>query len=145
MNKTDIRGTLVLFAQLSPKHQRTAQRNALTQGSRILVNNTRSNFRSVVSNPNSRSRFTGRTLISGIRYRVYMDTLSATVGLSGDFRLAFFEMGTHNRQTKLGYNRGNIKSHYFFRRARQISEPIISRNMEQILADSIKRTYDKYK
>lgn len=61
----------------------------------------------------------------------------------GDFRLKFFEMGVDTRYKKDGSSTGKIKAYYFFRKARSEKESEISNRMNDIIAQSIKKVYEK--
>lgn len=72
----------------------------------------------------------------------------------GDFRLKFFELGTQERHTKsakssAGYRRGKgrrtgrIKPLYFFKRAKNTTEPIIFNNINRRISESIYKIYSR--
>ena len=64
------RELLLMFAELDSKNQKKAHKTALINSSRILVNEAKRNFKSVVKKPNSKNRWNGRSMNSGIKYSI---------------------------------------------------------------------------
>ena len=64
------RELLLMFAELDSKNQKKAHKAALINASRLLVNEAKRNFKSVVKKPNSKNRWNGRPMNSGIKYSI---------------------------------------------------------------------------
>ena len=69
MNNVDAKEVLKMFAELNTKNQKKAHRSALQKAARIIISEAKRNFKTVVKTPNSK-RKTGKTLSSGIKYKV---------------------------------------------------------------------------
>ena len=162
MNDVDTRSVLKMFAELDSKRQKQAHRSALRRGVNILVKEARKSLRTAVRKPNSKNWWNGKTLQSGIKSSINKEVTEGKVHIMGDFRLKFFEMGTKRRRTSgrnkakvrgkipkyrqhKPSNRGSIRPFRFFRRARNQKEKEIEENMNNILAESIKRINAKFK
>ena len=162
MNDVDTRSVLEMFAELDSRRQKQAHRSALRRGVNILVKEARKSLRTAVRKPNSKNWWNGKTLQSGIKSSINREVTEGKVHIMGDFRLKFFEMGTKRRRTSgrnkakvrgktpkyrqhKPSNRGSIKPFRFFRRARNQKEKEIEENMNNILAESIKRINAKFK
>ncbi|WP_019539803.1 hypothetical protein [Proteiniphilum acetatigenes] len=142
----DDKQVLGLFADLTSKEQKNVYRQALRKGSAILINQTKSNLRSIIKGSiTKRSSKTGKSLASGIKASIDRDATQSTVHIMGDFRLKFFEKGTKIRKTRKGYNRGEIKGRYFFRDAQYQTESQIFTEMDNIILESIVRVRLKHK
>ena len=153
---------LLMFSELDSKRQKKAHRNALRKGTNILVREARKSLKTAVKKSNSKNWWNGKTLQSGIKSSINREVTEGKVHIMGDFRLKFFEMGTKLRKTSGANrasvrgkipkyrqhkpsNRGSIKPFRFFRRARNQKEKEIEENMNNILAESIKRINAKFK
>ena len=162
MNDVDTRSVLKMFAELDSRRQKQAHRSALRRGVNILVKEARKSLRTAVRKPNSKNWWNGKTLQSGIKSSINREVTEGKVHIMGDFRLKFFVMGTKRRRTSgrnkakvrgktpkyrqhKPSNRGSIKPFRFFRRARNQKEKEIEENMNNILAESIKRINAKFK
>ena len=162
MNDVDTRSVLKMFAELDSRRQKQAHRSALRIGVNILVKEARETLKMAVKNPDSKNWWNGKTLKSGIKSSINREATEGKVHIMRDFRLKFFEMGTKRRRTSgrnnakvrgknpkyrqyKPSNRGSIKPFRFFRRARNQKEKEIEENMNNILAESIKRINAKFK
>lgn len=162
MNDVDTRSVLKMFAELDSRRQKQAHRSALRIGVNILVKEARETLKMAVKNPDSKNWWNGKTLKSGIKSSVNREATEGKVHIMRDFRLKFFEMGTKRRRTSgrnnakvrgktpkyrqyKPSNRGSIKPFRFFRRARNQKEKEIEENMNNILAESIKRINEQFK
>ena len=162
MNDVDTRSVLKMFAELDSRRQKQAHRSALRRGVNILVEEARKSLEIAVRNPNSKNWWNGKTLKSGIKSSINREVTEGKVHIMGDFRLKFFEMGTKRRRTSgrnkakvrgktpkyrqyKPSNRGSIKPFRFFRRARNQKEKEIEENMNNILAESIKKINEQFK
>lgn len=144
--EVDSRNVLKMFAELSNKNQKKVHRIALAKALSILVKEARSTLKGVIRKSiYSKSKKTGRSLASGIKYRINKEATEGKAHILGDFRLKFFELGTKERYRKRGGKTGTIKASYFFRTARQNKESEISSSMNNIISESIKRVNGKFK
>lgn len=144
--EVDSRNVLKMFAELSNKNQKKVHRIALAKALSILVKEARSTLKGVIRKSiYSKSKKTGKSLASGIKYRINKEATEGKAHILGDFRLKFFELGTKERYRKRGGKTGSIKASYFFRIARQNNEAVISSSMNNIISESIKRVNGKFK
>lgn len=144
--EVDSRNVLKMFAELNSKNQKKVHRIALAKALSILVKEARSTLKGVIRKSiYSKSKKTGRSLASGIKYRINKEATEGKAHILGDFRLKFFELGTKERYRKNGGKTGTIKASYFFRTARQNKEALISSSMNNIISESIKRVNGKFK
>ena len=144
--EVDSRSVLKMFAELNSKNQKKVHRLALAKALNILVKEARSTLKGVIRKSiYSKSKKTGKSLASGIKYKINKDATEGKVHILGDFRLKFFELGTKERYRKRGGKTGSIKASYFFRIARQNNEAVISSSMNNIIAESIRRVNGKFK
>lgn len=144
--EVDSRNVLKMFAELSNKNQKKVHRIALAKALSILVKEARSTLKGVIRKSiYSKSKKTGKSLASGIKYRINKEATEGKAHILGDFRLKFFELGTKERYRKRGGKTGTIKASYFFRTARQNKESEISSSMNNIISESIKRVNGKFK
>lgn len=144
--EVDSRNVLKMFAELTSKKQKKVHRIALAKALSILVKEARSTLKGVIRKSiYSKSKKTGRSLASGIKYRINKEATEGKAHILGDFRLKFFELGTKERYRKRGGKTGTIKASYFFRTARQNKESEISSSMNNIISESIKRVNGKFK
>lgn len=144
--EVDSRNVLKMFAELNSKNQKKVHRIALAKALSILVKEARSTLKGVIRKSiYSKSKKTGKSLASGIKYKINKDATEGKAHILGDFRLKFFELGTKERYRKRGGKTGTIKASYFFRTARQNKEALISSSMNNIISESIKRVNGKFK
>ncbi len=141
------RELLLMFAELDSKNQKKAHKTALINSSRILVNEAKRNFKSVVKKPNSKNRWNGRPMNSGIKYSIDKNVTNSKIHIMGDFRLKFFELGTKKRfkRNKQRSNTGSIAATYFFKNAREAKEGSITEEMNNIISKSILKVNEKYR
>ena len=148
----DDKQILELFKDLSPKKQKQVHKNALRKSANILVKQAKQNLRDVTSKYKSKStnlkngwhiktnrngKVTVKSLQDGIKLKVSQEAEQAKVHIMGDFRLKWFELGTNVRQTKKGYNRGQMSPSYFFKNAREATELEISNTLQNNIRESI--------
>ena len=76
-----------MFAELDSRQQKKAHKMALRKATGILVNETKRNFRSVVKKPNSKNRWNGRPMNSGIKYSIDKNVTTSKIHIMRDFRL----------------------------------------------------------
>jgi hypothetical protein len=139
--EVDAKEVLNNFADLTGKEQKKVYRNALRKAARLLVSESKQQLRSIVgSKVNSRNRWNGKTLGSGIKLKVDKDATEAKIHILGDFRLKFFEKGTVTRTLrKNGANRGVMTAHYFFRTAKENKENEVFSSLDNLISESINR------
>lgn len=140
----DAKQVIQMFRDLDHREQKKVYRTALRQASGILVKETRSNLRNIVSGKitNKREGWK-RTLSTGIRVSVDKNADQASVHIMGDHRLKWFEKGTGLRRTKKGYNRGQMKAHYFFKDAQKSKEREVFASIERLITESIIKVNNK--
>jgi DNA-binding FadR family transcriptional regulator len=141
----DADNVLNVFAGLTSREQKQVYRNALRKAARILTAETKVQLRSIVgSKVNSRNRWNGKTLGSGIKLKVDREATEAKVHIMGDFRLKFFEKGTAVRTLRRnGANRGAMGAHYFFRTAKTNKETEVFNSMDNLILESINRIVNR--
>lgn len=168
--QVDATQVLAMFSEFDEKHRKVVFRRSLGEASRILVRETRKQLRGVrtKSGPLStktKSKWTGKTLESGVRYKIAKNAKESKVHIMGDFRLKFFELGTKDRRTK-GYRvagkqraggriykvrtgkggfRGRIGASKFFVKGKEMSERQVFGSMDQIFSKHVTRINAKYK
>ena len=136
---------LKLFAELNPKKQIQVYRTAHRRAANILVREARKQLRLVLGNKvNSRNKWNGKTLQSGIKARTNRAGTETKIHIMGDFRLKFFEMGTgYRKHKKTGKPTGRIKRTNFFTKAMKITEDIIFNQIDNTIEESIIRIASK--
>ena len=147
-NVVDNKQVLKMFAALHSSKQKKTHRTALRKSLNILVKETKRQFRRITKTANHRNRWNGKTLISGIKASVAKDAKSGKVHLMGDFRLKFFEMGTNDRRKKKTDGKpstGKMNARYFFKNARTSKEKEISDNLDNTIAESIKKINEQFR
>lgn len=103
--------------RLSSKNHKRAIRKSLIEGAKVTVKEARRGLRMTVGKTAfKKSKKTGKSIASGIRYSAQKNILDngVKVSIMKDFRLKFFENGTADRYTKKGYKRGKIAETDFF-------------------------------
>jgi hypothetical protein len=168
--QVDATKVLAMFSEFDEKHRRLVFRSGLGEASRILVRETRKQLRGVRTKrgtlrSGSKGRTTGKTMESGVRYKVAKNAKEAKVHIMGDFRLKFFELGTKDRTTKghrvtgkywkgarvykiragKGGFRGRIDASKFFVKGKEMSERQVFGSMDQIFSKHVTRINAKYK
>lgn len=133
--------------------------DAVKAGARVLQQNTKQSFRSVMGGVASNvSRFTRKPFEDGITMKTDRTYVEAKVSIMADPRLKWFETGTQDRYTKgrkiVGYsgtkrNRlqregkghwtGRIEGRNFFKKARSSSETAI----DEAIIKSINNALEK--
>ena len=168
--QVDATKVLAMFSEFDEKHRKAVFRRSLGEASRILVRETRKQLRGVRTKSGSlstktKSKWTGKTLESGVRYKIAKNAKESKVHIMGDFRLKFFELGTKDRRTK-GYRvigkywkgarvykirtgkggfRGRIDASKFFAKGKEMSERQVFASMDQIFSKHVEKINAKYK
>lgn len=147
----DSRSVLRTFASLEVKEMRKVHRAALAKSANVLVRDARMKLQAVSSRAGSTrtadrrgwSRLKGKgrigKLTDGVRMYVSRDSDFAKVHIMKDFRLKFFELGTSQRKTRQGHNRGMMASRPFFVPAVNASKARMSDTMSKTIADAVIR------
>lgn len=161
---------LLMFSEFDEKRRRMVFRKSLGEASRVLVRETKKQLRGVRTksgklSTKTKSKFTGKTMESGVRYKVSRDARESKVHIMGDFRLKFFEMGTRKRFTKghrvTGYYwkrsrkykarvgepgfRGAIGASKFFSNSKQATENQIFSTLDQVFTKHVQIINAKFK
>lgn len=147
-----------MFADLTGREFRKAQRDALRKSGQVLVREARKELKRKVKSINT--WHTGKDgkryrLSRGIGLSVAKDAKSAKVNIMKDFRLKFFELGTDDRYVlrrrsvslrKKAF-RGRIQKDKFafFKKAQETSREKVFGEMGTRIAEAVKKINDKRK
>lgn len=143
-----------LFEQLKPQNQEKAFRDGLKKSLKIVQRQAKANLKGVVKKGEiyKKNRWNGKTLASGIKVSADKNTdylgaqnWFAKVHILGDFRLRFFEKGTNPRETKKGYNRGQMHGTNFFSNAKLMAGKRAEESLTRCVAESIQKIFNKNK
>lgn len=161
---------LAMFSEFDAKQRKLVFRRSLGEASRILVLETKKQLRGVRTKRGSlstktKNKWNGKTLESGVRYKVDKNGKEAKVHIMGDFRLRFFELGTKDRRTKghrvtgkywkgarvykiragKGGFRGRIEASKFFAKGKELTEKKVFSTVDQIFSKHVEKINAKYK
>lgn len=92
-----------VFSALSEKKQKKALMGGIRKSAQILIRRTKQLIKSKLRNTNKPSRFNGKKMVNGVKFKGDNRELEGKVHIMGDFRLKIFEKGnykTHPRKTK---------------------------------------------
>ena len=148
MIKVDVddRQLLSLFAKLDSKKQKKVHKKALIEGAKVLQKETRLQLRRSGIKHTGRKDKWGKSLNSGIKYKVLSDE-GVEVHIMGNFKLKFFEKGTKPRYvttrkgkklSKKAY-RGKNKVYHFFKDAKANKEKEIFDNIDNYIMKNINK------
>lgn len=132
------------FKSLTSNQMKAVHRSTLTKVSQILVKETKANIR-------RNNAYKINSLQSAVRSKVNPDATEAKIHIMGvknkanEYKLRFFEQGTKQRQTKKGYNRGNIKPLWFFKTAIDTNSKTVEQDIEKTLSSEINKRWQKGK
>lgn len=159
--QVDTTQVLAMFSEFDEKQRKLVFRRSLGEASRILVRETRKQLRGVKTKRGSLStktpdRRAGKTLESGVRYKIAKDAKEAKVHILGHFLLKMFELGTKDRYTKFhritrsgrmgkGGYRGRIDASKFFVKGKEMSRKQVFDSMDQTFSKHVIRINKKYK
>lgn len=122
--KVDDKELQKALSSLDSRNHRDAVRKALVKGANIAKKETKKNLKHILNPIRKKSKYkngqdkadiTKGIIVSGKRNDPFEDGVK--LHIMGDYRLKFFEMGTDERSTKKGYNRGEHKRTPFFKPA----------------------------
>lgn len=144
-----------LLSQLNDKEAKKAVKSALRKSALIIRKQAQQNL--VASFPVTKSPITKKgvaykPLKNEINIAVYRNASGARIDLldrrkpgSRAFVLKFIELGTTERATNKGANRGNMKASYFFKGAVNAKMAEAENSLEQNIIDAINKVVDKNK
>ena len=132
-----------MLAQLNDKDAKKAIKSALRKSVSIIRKEAQNNLSTVVKSNNLKKE---------VHLAVYRNASGARVDLldrrkkgSKAFTLKFFELGTNERATNKGANRGTITASYFFRTAVESKKNEAEKSLEQNIVNSIMKVVNKKK
>lgn len=132
---------------LSSKDTIRAFEGALRKGAAIIRNQSASNLRrSVRITGTSRSSVKYGKIDKGIkvgRLKLKNDEAVLKVGILGDYRLKWIELGTKERATKKGYGRGSMPAKKFFAPAISSTAKKVEKTIAENLEKEINKRYYK--
>ncbi len=123
--RVDDREVIQALSRMSFKQMNKAYRQGMKKALDPILKQTKTNLRSSgIRNVNKpyigKNGKKYKSMLQGVKSSVYMGDTEDSWGkvhIMGEFRLKFFEMGTNERHTRKGWNRGSIKPKWFFRNA----------------------------
>lgn len=139
--KVDDKELQKALSSLDSRNHRDAIRKALVKGANIAKKETKKNLKHILNPIRKKSKYKNGQDKADINKGILIGSKGkdpfkdgVSLHLMGDFRLKFFEMGTDERSTKKGYNRGSQKKTPFFK-------PALNSCEEQVF-DTIKKEID---
>lgn len=150
----DAKEVIRMLAGLDAKLRKKAYRDGIRKSLTIVRKEAISRLRSVVGKGASRRKDNyGKTLESGVKYKVYKDVSGGNVNILGNYKLKWFELGTKprynwrkkNPQKSLKKKRftGQIRASHFFTKAYESKEKEVFSTLEKNIADAIKKINNK--
>ena len=150
----DAKEVIRMLAGLDSKLRKKAYRDGIRKSLTIVRKEAISRLRNVVGKGASRRKDNyGKTLESGVRYKIYKDVSGGNVNILGNYKLKWFELGTKPRQNsrkkttskllKKKRNTGQIRPSYFFTKAYESKEKEVFSTLEKNIADAIKKINNK--
>lgn len=112
------------LSSLDSRNHKIAIRKALIKGANLAKREVKKDLKHILNPLRKKSKYkngqdkadiTKGITVSGKRNDPFEDGVK--LHIMGDYRLKFFEMGTNERSTKKGYNRGVHKKTPFFKPA----------------------------
>lgn len=157
MNNGDIRvddkEVIKALSNLSFKQMNKAYRNGMKKSLDPILKQTKINLRkSGIRNVNK--PYTGKggkkymSMMQGVKSSVYIGDTEDSFGkvhIMREWRLKFFEMGTSQRHTRKGYNRGRITPRWFFRDAVNQKSKEATDNLDKNISDAIMKAFNNKK
>lgn len=144
-----------LLTQLNDKEAKKAIKAALRKSILVIRKGAQSNLVSLFPNANkpvTKGGITHKPLKNDINIAVYRNASGARIDLldkrkkdSRSYILRFIELGTAERATKKGANRGNMKAYNFFGDAVTAKKTEAESMLEQNIVDAIKKIVNKNK
>ena len=149
--RVDDREVIKALANLSFKQMNSAYKKGMKKSLDPILKQTKQNLRSSgikhVSRPYiGKNGKKYKSMMQGIKTSIYMGDTEDSYGkihLLGEWRLKFFEMGTRERYTRKGWNRGSIAPKWFFRNAVNQKGKEAVDNLDKNIAESIMKAFNK--
>lgn len=152
--KVDDKEVIKALASLSFKQMNKAYREGMKKSLDPILKQTKSNLRASgikgVSKPYI-SKKNGRkypSMVQGVKTSVYIGDTEDSYGkvhIMKEFRLKWFEKGTHLRKTSKGWNRGSIQGKWFFKSAVEQKQNEAMKTLDENIRDSILKAWDNKK
>lgn len=126
------------LSSLDSRNHKIAVRKALIKGANLAKKEVKRDLKHTLNPLRKKSKFkngkdkpdiTKGITVSGKRNDPFEDGVK--LHIMGDYRLKFFEMGTDDRSTKRGYNRGVHKKTPFFKPALDSCEEQVFETIER--------------
>ncbi len=138
------------FREFTTKEMRKTLKSAIGAAANKLRGTTKKLFRSALPKAKQRNPKYNDTLLDAVKRSKVEETKGGEIYTkvhimgtrsagSGTFRARFFEKGTANRQTHMGYNRGSIRPLNYFSTANAEFQS----DYNSILSDAIAKAVDK--
>lgn len=144
-----------LLTQLNDKEAKKAIKAAIRKSALIIRKGAQSNLVSLFPNANktvTKNGITHKPLKNDINLAVYRNASGARIDLldkrkkdARSYVLRFIELGTTERATKKGANRGNMKAYNFFSDAVNAKKAEAESTLEQNIVDAINKIVNKNK
>lgn len=144
-----------LLTQLNDKEVKKAIKAAIRKSALIIRKGAQSNLVSLFPNANktvTKNGITHKPLKNDINLAVYRNASGARIDLldkrkkdARSYVLRFIELGTTERATKKGANRGNMKAYNFFSDAVTDKKAEAESTLEQNIVDAINKIVNKNK
>lgn len=144
-----------LLTQLNDKEAKKAIKAAIRKSALIIRKGAQSNLVSLFPNANktvTKNGITHKPLKNDINLAVYRNASGARIDLldkrkkdARSYVLRFIELGTTERATKKGANRGNMKAYNFFSDAVTDKKAEAESTLEQNIVDAINKIVNKNK
>lgn len=122
--KVDDKELQKALSSLDSRNHRDAVRKALVKGANIAKKEAKKNLKHILNPIRKKSKYKNGQDKADINKGILIGSKGkdpfkdgVSLHLMGDFRLKFFELGTDERSTKKGYNRGSQKRTPFFKPA----------------------------
>lgn len=142
-----------LLTQLNDSEAKKAIKSALRKSALIIRKGAQQNLASLLpgaSEPVIKNGITHKPLKNDINIAVYRNASGARIDLldkrkkgSRSYVLRFIELGTGERATKKGANRGNMKAYNFFGDAVTAKKAEAEKALEQNIIDAINKVVNK--
>lgn len=150
--KVDDKELQEALSSLDSRNHRDAVRKALVKGANIAKKEAKKNLKHILNPIRKKSKYKNGKDKADINKGILVGSKGkdpfkdgVNLHLMGDFRLKFFEMGTDERSTKKGYNRGVHKKTPFFKPALDSCEKQVFETIEKEIDVQIIRKANRKK
>ena len=150
--KVDDKELQEALSSLDSRNHRDAVRKALVKGANIAKKKKKKNLKHILNPIRKKSKYKNGKDKADINKGILVGSKGkdpfkdgVNLHLMGDFRLKFFEMGTDERSTKKGYNRGVHKKTPFFKPALDSCEKQVFETIEKEIDVQIIRKANRKK